>query len=88
MSARLRGADDAAAAAGWIYSSFAAGIGGGNPAGVVLSSAPLTSDVCQAIASILSVPTTGFVLAPPAAPASPLDVRFFTPDTEIDAAAT
>ena len=68
----------------WIYSSFADGAGGGNPAGVVIAPGPLEDEVAQAVAAVLSVPTTGFVAAPEAG-AKSLDVRFFTPDCEIDA---
>jgi predicted PhzF superfamily epimerase YddE/YHI9 len=53
-----------AAPQAWLYSSFAAGLGGGNPAGVVVSPEPLEDDVAQAVAAVLSVPTTGFVASP------------------------
>src|SRR5205823_3492402 len=68
----------------WIYSSFASEPGGGNPAGVVLSSSPLATAEAQAIAATLSVPTTGFVTEPDVNERV-VDVRFFTPDQEIDA---
>jgi PhzF family phenazine biosynthesis protein len=68
----------------WIYSSFASEPGGGNPAGVVLSSSPLATAEAQAIAAALSVPTTGFVTGP-AVDERVVDVRFFTPEQEIDA---
>jgi PhzF family phenazine biosynthesis protein len=74
-----------AALSAWIYSSFADGSGGGNPAGVVLSVAPLAKQTAQGIASVLSVPTTGFVVAPPAGQERAVEVRFFTPEQEIDA---
>jgi PhzF family phenazine biosynthesis protein len=68
----------------WLYSSLADGFGGGNPAGVVFSPAALSDAVAQAAAAVLSVPTTGFLVAPePGADA--VAVRFFTPEREIDA---
>jgi trans-2,3-dihydro-3-hydroxyanthranilate isomerase len=69
----------------WLYASFADGFGGGNPAGVVVSPEPLGPASAQAIASVLSVPTTGFAVEPEAGAESTVDVRFFTPDREIDA---
>jgi trans-2,3-dihydro-3-hydroxyanthranilate isomerase len=68
----------------WLYSSFADGLGGGNPAGVVVTAEPLAGDVAQAVAAVLSVPTTGFVVAPEPG-ARTVAVRFFTPEREIDA---
>jgi PhzF family phenazine biosynthesis protein len=67
----------------WVYSCFADDIGGGNPAGVVLTAAPLADQAAQAIAAVLSLPTTGFVV--PSAERGVADVRFFTPEQEIDA---
>jgi PhzF family phenazine biosynthesis protein len=67
----------------WIYSSFASGPGGGNPAGVVLSSTALAASAAQAIAATLSVPTTGFVTEP-AVDTRVVDVSFFTPEQKID----
>ncbi len=70
----------------WLYASFADRIDGGNPAGAVVSAAPLEASLAQAIAAVMSVPTTGFaVVAPEATADSPVDVRFFTPEREIDA---
>ena len=69
----------------WIYASFADCVGEGNPAGVVLSEAPLASVVAQGVAAVLSVPTTGFAVLPSARGRRVVDVRFFTPDQEIDA---
>lgn len=69
----------------WIYASFADGVGGGNPAGVVLSEAPLASVVAHGVAAVLSVPTTGFAVLPSARGQRVVEVRFFTPDQEIDA---
>jgi len=80
----LDGDGGGAQASAWIYASFANGLGGGNPAGVVLSATPLADDEAQAIAAILSVTTTGFVTAPTAGERS-VAVRFFTPAQEIDA---
>jgi trans-2,3-dihydro-3-hydroxyanthranilate isomerase len=68
----------------WLYSSFAGGCGGGNPAWVVVSPAPLPDPVAQAVAAVLSVPTTGFLVAPEPG-TDPVVVRFFTPEREIDA---
>jgi trans-2,3-dihydro-3-hydroxyanthranilate isomerase len=74
------------APAAWLYASFAQGIDGGNPAGVVVSAAPLETALAQAIAGVMSVPTTGFVVVGPETAADSLvDVRFFTPEREIDA---
>ena len=69
----------------WLYASFADGLGGGNPAGVVVSAEPLEPVNAQAIAAVLSVPTTGFVVEPRASADSTVEVRFFTPEREIDA---
>jgi PhzF family phenazine biosynthesis protein len=74
-----------AAPLAWIYASFADGIGGGNPAGVVLSVTPFPDETAQAVAAVLSVPTTGFVVIPPARDPHAVDARFFTPHREIDA---
>jgi PhzF family phenazine biosynthesis protein len=68
----------------WIYSSFADGPRGGNPAGVVLSPAPLATEEAQAVATALNLPTTGFVTEPARRVAS-VDIRFFTPAEEIAA---
>ncbi len=73
-----------AAPLAWIYASFADGLGGGNPAGVVLTSMPLAEEAAQAIAAVLSVPTTGFVVVP-SDERGVADVRFFTPEQEIEA---
>jgi PhzF family phenazine biosynthesis protein len=91
MSALSRAAGEPAPAVAeatplaWIYASFADGVGGGNPAGVVLSATPLPRHAAQAIASALSLPTTGFVVTPPAGKERAVDVRFFTPEREIGA---
>src|SRR5205823_1377048 len=70
----------------WLYASFADGIDGGNPAGVVASAEPIDGRLAQSLAAVMSVPTTGFaVVEPGAAAGSPVDVRFFTPEREIDA---
>jgi predicted PhzF superfamily epimerase YddE/YHI9 len=58
----------------WIYSSFAGEPGGGNPAGVVLSSTALATSAAQAIAATLSAPATGFT------DTRVVDVSFFTPE--------
>lgn len=74
------------APAAWLYASFADGIDGGNPAGVIVSAKPLTTALAQAVAAVMSVPTTGFAVAEPEAlTAGSVDVRFFTPEREIDA---
>jgi PhzF family phenazine biosynthesis protein len=92
MTAVSRAVDAATAATlaqdaplAWIYVSFADGIRGGNPAGVVLSATPLATEHAQAIAAVLSVPTTGFVVAPSPHDRQIVDVRFFTPAREIEA---
>jgi trans-2,3-dihydro-3-hydroxyanthranilate isomerase len=69
----------------WIYSSFATGRGGGNPAGVVASPEPISTQTAQSIAAVLSVPTTGFVLLDDAAANGSASARFFTPEKEIGA---
>ncbi|HMI98528.1 MAG TPA: PhzF family phenazine biosynthesis isomerase [Gaiellaceae bacterium] len=70
----------------WLYASFADGIDGGNPAGVVASTGPIDRRLAQSVAAVMSVPTTGFaVVGPGAAAGSPVNVRFFTPEREIDA---
>jgi len=76
--------DRLATSQAWLYSSFADGLGGGNPAGVVIAPEPLEDEVAQAVAAALSVPTTGFVVAPEPG-AKSVAVRFFTPEREIDA---
>jgi PhzF family phenazine biosynthesis protein len=69
----------------WLYASFAGGLDGGNPAGVVLSSEPIPTRTAQSLANVLSVPTTGFVVLDRNVAASSARVRFFTPQREIDA---
>jgi PhzF family phenazine biosynthesis protein len=69
----------------WLYASFASNFGGGNPAGVVLSSQRIASRTAQATAAMLGAPTTGFVLLDNAAASGSAGVRFFTPEQEIDA---
>ena len=69
----------------WIYASFPASSAGGNPAGVVVSDALLRGSLAQDIATVLSVPTTGFVVADRAAVDGLATVRFFTPQQEIPA---
>ena len=65
----------------YILSAFAAGPGGGNPAGVVPDAAGLNSDRMQAIARHLALSETAFVL-----PGRRTDrrLRFFTPTAEVD----
>jgi PhzF family phenazine biosynthesis protein len=69
----------------WLFVSFATGFDGGNPAAVVVSSQPLEAGTAQTIASVLSVPTTGFALDDDATAEGTASVRFFTPEGEIDA---
>jgi trans-2,3-dihydro-3-hydroxyanthranilate isomerase len=69
----------------WLFSSFAVGLRGGNPAGVVVSSHPITTQAAQAVARDLSVPTTGFTVSDEATAKGTANVRFFTPEQEIDA---
>ncbi len=69
----------------WLFVSFATGFDGGNPAGVVVSPQALEAGTAQAIASTLSVPTTGFALDDDATAEGTASVRFFTPEREIDA---
>jgi PhzF family phenazine biosynthesis protein len=69
----------------WIYASFAASRAGGNPAGVVVSAQPISTGAAQSLAAVLSVPTTGFVVADLAAAEGTVSVRFFTPQQEIAA---
>jgi PhzF family phenazine biosynthesis protein len=69
----------------WLYASFASTLGGGNPAGVVVSLRPIETEIAQSIASALSVPTTGFVRLDDTVGKGSASVRFFTPEREIDA---
>jgi PhzF family phenazine biosynthesis protein len=67
----------------WLYSSFTDGFSSGNPAGVVVSPAPLSDPVAQAVATFLCAPKPGFLFAPEPG-ADTVAVRFFTPEREID----
>jgi PhzF family phenazine biosynthesis protein len=69
----------------WLYASFPRGGEGGNPAGVVLSSKVLAPELAQSVAAVMSVPTTGFAVIDPEGSQQRVDVRFFTPEREIDA---
>lgn len=69
----------------WLFSAFAERLDGGNPAGVVVSSQPIATQIAQAIARVLSVPTTGYAVDDGATAEGTADVRFFTPKREIDA---
>lgn len=69
----------------WLYASFATHPGGGNAAGVVASAEPVPAWAAQSVAALLCVPTTGFVVIDEDAAAGSADVRFFTPEREIDA---
>jgi trans-2,3-dihydro-3-hydroxyanthranilate isomerase len=69
----------------WIYASFSSGFAGGNPAGVVASPQPISTQTAQSLAAVLSVPTTGFVILDEAVANGSAKVRFFTPEKEIGA---
>jgi PhzF family phenazine biosynthesis protein len=69
----------------WIYASFTSEIGGGNPAGVVLSASPIRTATAQQLASTLGFPTTAFAVCAPGRSSDAVDARFFTPEREIDA---
>lgn len=62
-----------------VYTVFADGPGGGNPAGVVLDPAETSADALLACAQELDVPTTAFLTRTEGGPA----LRFFTPTAEI-----
>jgi PhzF family phenazine biosynthesis protein len=69
----------------WLYTSFATGLSGGNPAGVVASPEPIKTQTAQSLAELIAVPTTGFVYLDEGAAEGSASVRFFTPEREIDA---
>src|SRR5215813_2311240 len=71
-------------ASAFLYESFPAASFGGNIAGVVLLEHPAPQSWMQGVASDLNAPTTGFVDLPSARQGC-AEVRFFTPQQEIDA---
>ena len=68
----------------FLYESFPAASFGGNIAGVVLLEHPASQSWMQGVAADLGAPTTGFVDLPSARQGC-AEVRFFTPQQEIDA---
>ena len=71
-------------AAAFLYESFPAASFGGNIAGVVLLEHPASQSWMQGVAADLGAPTTGFVDLPSARQGC-TEVRFLTPQQEIDA---
>jgi trans-2,3-dihydro-3-hydroxyanthranilate isomerase len=68
----------------FLYESFPATSFGGNIAGVVLLEHPASESWMQGVAADLNAPTSGFVDLPSARQGC-AEVRFFTPQQEIDA---
>jgi len=71
-------------AAAFLYESFPAASFGGNIAGVVLLDHPASQSWMQGVAADLGAPTTGFVDLPSARQGC-AEIRFLTPQQEIDA---
>lgn len=67
----------------YLYDAFSAGPFGGNVAGVVLPPHALPAHTMQRIANELGAPTTGFAVRR-REPTLAWDVRYFTPQREID----
>lgn len=65
------------------YSAFSTSPTGGNPAGVVLDAADLTSDQMQSIAADVGYSETAF-LTGPIGTDGPIPVRYFAPVGEVD----